>query len=273
MPRRTRSQNLNQNQPSESQNQAHALDPHQRPVKEKMPEHTEIDLAQVASWQAQLEGMVEETNQVVHTIKELLERMVLPQVQQTPRSRPTTEEARVEQQGAKITMHGHASLNHRANSQQVSWSQAEFMQSATAGKWRCDEVGPSRPHNKMASGHTILPRVTTKSQERGITEDPIRPSRKVFDRLDRNRGEDMRTQLEARRTLATSRRRQEEAVVSLVNNEINELRARLEKLAPETPRPHSPHLPRHLVWRFNRLFYLSVLGCQQWQHMRERPTL
>ena len=40
----------------------------QWPAKEKVPEHTEIDLAQVASRQAQLEGMVEETNQAVHTI-------------------------------------------------------------------------------------------------------------------------------------------------------------------------------------------------------------
>ena len=66
------------NQLYESQNQAYASDPPQRPIKEKAPEHTEIDIAQVASWQAQLEGMVEETNQAVHTIKELLERMVLP---------------------------------------------------------------------------------------------------------------------------------------------------------------------------------------------------
>ena len=77
---KTRSQNLIQNQPSESQNQALASDPPQRPGKEKAPEHTEIDLAQVASRQVQLEGMMEETNQAVHTIKELLERMVLPQV-------------------------------------------------------------------------------------------------------------------------------------------------------------------------------------------------
>ena len=41
----------------------------------------------------------------------------------------------------------------------------------------------------------------------------------------------MCTYLEARRASATSRRRPEEAVVSLVNDEINELRARLEKLA------------------------------------------
>ena len=40
----------------------------------------------------------------------------------------------------------------------------------------------------------------------------------------------MHTHLEARRTSATSRRRHEEAVVSLVNDKINELRARLEKL-------------------------------------------
>ena len=41
----------------------------------------------------------------------------------------------------------------------------------------------------------------------------------------------MRTHLEARCASATSRRRQEEAIVSLVNDEINELKARLEKLA------------------------------------------
>ena len=41
----------------------------------------------------------------------------------------------------------------------------------------------------------------------------------------------MRTHLEARRTSTTSRRRQEEAVVSPINDEINELRAKLKKLA------------------------------------------
>ena len=97
MPRRTRSQNLTQNQPSESQNQAYASDPPQRPGKEKAPKHIVIDLAQVANRQAQLEGMVEETNHAVHTIKELLERMVLPQGQQTQRPRLATEGTRVEQ--------------------------------------------------------------------------------------------------------------------------------------------------------------------------------
>ena len=40
----------------------------------------------------------------------------------------------------------------------------------------------------------------------------------------------MRLHLKARHTSATFRRRQEVAVVSLVNDEINELRARFEKL-------------------------------------------
>ena len=62
MPRRTRSQNLGQNQPSESQQQTQASDPPQRVGKEKAAEHTKVDLAQVANRQAQLGGMVEETN-------------------------------------------------------------------------------------------------------------------------------------------------------------------------------------------------------------------
>ena len=61
--------------------QTHASDPPQRPRKEKVLKHTEIDLAQVTSRQVQLEGMAEKTNQVVHTIKELLETIVFPQVQ------------------------------------------------------------------------------------------------------------------------------------------------------------------------------------------------
>ena len=60
---------------------------------------------------------------------------------------------------------------------------------------------------------------------------PNRPSRNVFDRLDQDRRADMRTHLDVRRASAISRRRQEEVVVSPINDEINELRARLEKLA------------------------------------------
>ena len=77
----------------------------------------------------------------------------------------------------------------------------------------------------------MRPGATTRWQEKGVTEDPNRPLRNVFDRLGRDRREDMRTHLDARRALVISKRRQEEAVVSPVNDEINELRARLKKLA------------------------------------------
>ena len=91
MLRRAHFQNLAQNQPSESQNQTQASYLPQQPRKENAPEHTEVDLAQVAIWQAQLEGMVKETNQTVHTIKQLLERMVIPPTQPTPRLRYAVE--------------------------------------------------------------------------------------------------------------------------------------------------------------------------------------
>ena len=161
MPRRTRSQNLIQNQPSESQNQDPASNLPQRPRKEKVPEHTKIDLAQVASRQVQLEGMMEETNQAVHTIKELLERMVLPQIQKTPGPRPAREVVWIEQQVAKTTTRGNATLNRRANSQQILRSQAESTQSVTTDEERRDEEGPSRPQNRMTSGRTMQPRATT----------------------------------------------------------------------------------------------------------------
>ena len=70
-----------------------------------------------------------------------------------------------------------------------------------------------------------------KSQEREITEDALRLSRNIFDRLGRGRGEDMGTHLEARRISATSRRREYLPIVSPINDEINELRVRLKKLA------------------------------------------
>ena len=70
-----------------------------------------------------------------------------------------------------------------------------------------------------------------KSRERESTEDSLRPSHNVFDRLGQNRDEDMRTHLEARRNSATSRRREDLLVISPINDKISELRARLEKLA------------------------------------------
>ena len=140
IPRRISSQNITQNQPSESQNQTQALDPPQRPRKEKAVEHTEIDLAQVASRQAQLEGMVEKTNQAIHTIKQLPERMVLLPTQPTPRLRSAVERMLVKQQVHKTTTRGKATSNRRLNSQQISWSQAKSTLSATTNRRRRDEV-------------------------------------------------------------------------------------------------------------------------------------
>ena len=70
-----------------------------------------------------------------------------------------------------------------------------------------------------------------KSQEREPTKNALKPSCDVFDRLGRNRDEDMHTHLEARRNSMTSRRKEDLLIVCPINNEINELRARLEKLA------------------------------------------
>ena len=69
-----------------------------------------------------------------------------------------------------------------------------------------------------------------KSQERERIGDALRPSRNVFDRLGRNKDEDMCTHLEARCNSATSRRRDYLSTFFPFNEEINELMDRLEKL-------------------------------------------
>ena len=100
----------------------------------------------------------------------------------------------------------------------------------TTTRRRHDEVGTSWPLNKIASGHTTRPDALMKSREREPTEDAFRPSCNVFDRLGRNKDEDMRTHLEARRNSVTSRRREDLSIIPLITEKINELRARLEKL-------------------------------------------
>ena len=62
-------------------------------------------------------------------------------------------------------------------------------------------------------------------------EEALRSSWNIFDRLSRSRGEDMHTYLEARRNSATSKRIEDLPIISLINDKINELRARLKKLA------------------------------------------
>ena len=123
---------------------------------------------------------MEETNQVVRTIQQLLERMVIPLAQSTPRLRSTVEGPRVEQQVAKAITHGNATSTCHTNSQQVSRSQAESTRSATTVRRRRDEVGPSRPQNITALGRTTRPNVIVRSWEREITKDALRPSCNVF---------------------------------------------------------------------------------------------
>ena len=140
-------------------------------VKEKVAGSIDVDLAQVVSRQAQLEEMVEDTNQAVHTIKQLLERMAVPSTQLTTRDRPTTEGLHVEQQVIKATMRGNATSTRRTNSQQVTWSQAESTRSAMTTRRKHDEAGTSRPQNKITSSHPTRPEAPMKSREREPIED------------------------------------------------------------------------------------------------------
>ena len=78
---------------------------------------------------------------------------------------------------------------------------------------------------------TTRPDAIVRSREKEVIEEALRSSCNVFDRLGQSRGEDMRIHPEVRWTSVTSRRREDLLVVSLINDEINELRARLEKLA------------------------------------------
>ena len=152
---------------------------------------------------------------------------MVPPAQLTPRLRSIVKGSRVRQQAARTTTHGNVASTHRMNLQQVSRSQAESTCSATIIREKRDEAGPSRPQKKTTSGGTIGPNATIRSQEREVTKDARRPSCNVFDRLSRSRGEEIRRHLEARLTSATSRKREEVPVISLINDEINELRARL----------------------------------------------
>ena len=175
--------------------------------------------------------MVEDTNQAVHTIKQLLERMVIPQAQLTTRLRSAVEGLRVEQLVIKASSCRNSTSSRHANSLQVTRSKVESTRSAITIRRRHDEAGTSLPQNKTTSGCTTRLEAPIKSREREPTEDALRPSHNIFNRLGRNRDEDMRTHLEARHNSATSRRREYLPIAFVINDEVNEMRARLEKLA------------------------------------------
>ena len=90
--------------------------PPHRLEKEKVADQADVDLTQVVSRSAHLEGMVEDTNQAVHTIKQLLERMVIPPAQVTTRLQFVVEGLCVKQQVAKATTSGNATSTHYVNS-------------------------------------------------------------------------------------------------------------------------------------------------------------
>ena len=100
---------------------------------------------------------------------------------------------------------------------------------ATSSRRKCDEAGTSQPHNKTASGRPHRPEAPTRSWENEPIRDALKPARNVFDRISRNRDEDIRTYLEARHNSTTSKKRDDLPAFSPLNNEINELRDRLKK--------------------------------------------
>ena len=156
--------------------------------------------------------------------------MVIPPAQPATSLRSVVEGPWVKQKVTKPTTCGNATSTHRKNSKHVSHSRAKSTHLATTVRKKHDEAGPSRPHNIFDLGLTTRLDTVAKSQKREPTKDTVRPSCNVFDRLGQSRGEDMRTHLEARRNSVTSRRREELSIVSPINDEINELRARLKEL-------------------------------------------
>ena len=112
-----------------------------------------------------------------------------------------------------------------------------------------------------------------RSQERESIEDVLKLSCNVFDQLGQSRGEDMRTHLESRHNSATSRRRKDHPIISPKNDEINKLKAGLEKLAAKNTEAAPSTSTSALVRRFSRRHCLLDSECQPWRPTRERLTL
>ena len=103
--------------------------------------------------QTQLEEIVRVMSQEISTIKQILERLVVPQAPTTTRGETIVKEHYVEQQAAKPTPLGNAASRHRTNSQQLPQSQAKSTYSITLNSRRMHtKAEPSRPHNGVASG-------------------------------------------------------------------------------------------------------------------------
>ena len=95
------------------------------------------------------------------------------------------------------------------------------------------KAGPSRPYNEAVSGLPLSSIVPLRSQEKERTRGGPKPTRNVFDRLCQNAEEDLRVHLDARRTLASSKKNNV-PTFSPMHEEINKLRKRLDKLATKS---------------------------------------
>ena len=87
-----------------------------------MVEQMEIDAAQMTNHQEQLEEVVGVMRQEIGMIKQLLERLFVPQAPTATRGETIVEKRRTEQQAAKTTMRGKAASGRHANSQQFTHS-------------------------------------------------------------------------------------------------------------------------------------------------------
>ena len=124
-------------------------------------------------------------SQEIGPIKELLERLFVPQAPTTTRGDNAVEERRAKHQATKTTTLGKVALGHRTNSQLVSQSQAESTQSAIPNSKKINtKAGPSKPHNGTVS--SLPPRSVAPpgSKEKERTRGGPKPTRNVFDRLD-----------------------------------------------------------------------------------------
>ena len=119
-----------------------------------------MDAIQMNAHQVQLEEAIGMISQEIGTIKELLERLFVPQAPATTRGDNVVEERRTKQQAAKTTMRGKVASWLRTNSQQVPQSTAESTQSAIPNSKKTNtKAGPYRPYNEVVSG--LPPRSTT----------------------------------------------------------------------------------------------------------------
>ena len=168
------------------------------------------------------------------TIKELLERLFVPEVPAATSGDNVVEERCTEQQAAKMTMHGKVALGRHTNSQQAPQSRAESTQSAIPNSKKTNaKAGPSKPYNRAVSDLPPRSAAPFRSQEKKQTGGGPKPTRNVFDRLGQNIEENLCVHLDARRTSVSSKKN-DVPLFSPMHDEINELRKRLDKLVAKS---------------------------------------